>query len=609
MTDQSASAIELGSTAEEEKAPVMPPTEGETGERFSSPFSTRAGKTLKWSNVDFTVKKKGKNVAILKDAWGEVRPHQLCCIMGPSGAGKTTLLNVLAGRVIFQTGNVTVNERRINPIKEKKSFAYVMQEDAMFPCLTAREALFFSAKLRIPDDVSNEKKHELVDRMIEELGLEKCADTMIGSNLIKGLSGGEKRRAAVGVELVTNPDMVFLDEPTSGLDSTSARRCIQLLTKVCNAGTLVICTIHQPSSEIFSMFSQNILMKNGRIVYQGPGCADGELQSYFKGRGFEIPTFFNPSDFVMDLIQEKTEEELETSGVLMPAPKATEKTANEVQVMPDFQATSGFFTQIYWLGWREFITLRRNVAGTAAPFIIDGVLHLIFGLIFQGVGRGDPNDPDELNAHFGAIQFVYISAMFGSSSSALLTFPVERPLFLREYSNGTYGALTYFISKIFVQSPMDLLKSIYTVCIIYWLMGLDGNLILHALALFLLGQIASSIALVLGSVTGDVQQANQFSPLVFVPQLLFSGFFIRLELIPQWLRWAQYLCGLKYSVNVGSIIEFWEPCDVEACDELLADNDMYPDKVWVYVAIMIALYAGFRITALRVLMAKAKSVY
>ena len=195
---------------------------------------------------------------LLEDCWGEVPKRQLTAVMGASGAGKTSLLNVLAGRLrsnkkIDVQADVRLNNYAVDPtdINVRQFIAFVAQDDSLQSTSTPYEAIRFSAKLRLPRNTSNQELDELTHRMVTELGLLSCKDTFIGGLLIKGVSGGERKRTSVGVELVTKPSMVFLDEPTSGLDSFSAEQCCEVLKKVARAGASVMFTIHQPSSEIF----------------------------------------------------------------------------------------------------------------------------------------------------------------------------------------------------------------------------------------------------------------------------------------------------------------------------------------------------------------------
>jgi ABC-type multidrug transport system ATPase subunit len=211
------------------------------------------------------------------------------------------------------SSDVRLNNFAVDPtnIQIRKNIAFVAQDDSLQETSTPREAIYFSAKLRLPQTTSEDHLNKLVNRMLYELGLTHCADTIVGGPLLKGISGGERKRTSVGVELVTRPAMVFLDEPTSGLDSFSAVQLCKVLKKVANSGASVLFTIHQPSSEIFCAFDRLILMNKGRVMYQGPVY---RVSSFFKKRGHRIPKSHNPGDFVMHVAQAYSVDHLEKDG-------------------------------------------------------------------------------------------------------------------------------------------------------------------------------------------------------------------------------------------------------------------------------------------------------
>lgn len=171
-------------------------------------FAHKQPKDLKWSNVTFSVGSK----FILKDCWGVVESGTMTAVLGPSGCGKTSLLNVIAGRSasghgIVISGRINIGGNDIDPVKYRQNIAYVMQEDTLMPTATPREALTFSAKLRLHHQIDHTDIHDHVSQLIEALGLESCADVKIGGPLVKGISGGQKKRTSIGIELITDPQV------------------------------------------------------------------------------------------------------------------------------------------------------------------------------------------------------------------------------------------------------------------------------------------------------------------------------------------------------------------------------------------------------------------
>jgi ATP-binding cassette subfamily G (WHITE) protein 1 len=245
----------------------------------------------------FPVKKhkKGQKAEVstleaLKTLTAKFQAGKLTAIMGPSGSGKTTLLNILAGRASKSsikgselTGEVSLDGRVIDPVNERTQFAYVMSEDSLFPTLTPRESLMYAARLRLPH-ITQAERTDRVNRLLSALKISNCADTLVGDERMKGISSGERKRTAVGVELVHDPSLVLLDEPTSGLDSYTAYELVENLRSISNQGRSVVITIHQPRSEIFDLFHDVVFLSLGSIVYQGP--AKG-VRDYFAKAGYD----------------------------------------------------------------------------------------------------------------------------------------------------------------------------------------------------------------------------------------------------------------------------------------------------------------------------------
>eukprot|EP01064_Diplonema_japonicum_P029719 TRINITY_DN4874_c0_g2_i1.p1 TRINITY_DN4874_c0_g2~~TRINITY_DN4874_c0_g2_i1.p1 ORF type:complete len:707 (+),score=93.12 TRINITY_DN4874_c0_g2_i1:55-2121(+) len=598
---------------------------------------------------------------ILKGVSGNINSGRLCAIMGPSGAGKSSLLNILAGRVANGSGKKVSGDIRLNgapldPVAFRNKVAYVMQEDALFATQTPFEALHFSARLRTPERNAKEREHA-VQEVLRKLRLVKCAHTLTGSAMIPGLSGGEKKRTAIGIELISNPEFLFLDEPTSGLDSYAAWMVCDMLRRLANGEydgkeRTVVATIHQPSSECFALFDDVILVSNGRSVYNGPREA---LETHFSAAGHPIAKNTNLADHVMFAMQLENEgvdagadEESNDPTVMIngkPRPLLADywKDTEEIRMVNTpspinntresitdttlafKEAQASFITQFICLGMRDARNVIRDKGSLIARFGSTIFINLIVGFVFQSVGSTDPDHwttEAGIQNHFGGLSQIAIGGMFGLAQPLMLSFPLEKPVFIREYATGTYGSVPYFTSKLLVEVPMTIVQSVVLFFTTFWIMELNGNFVYLVLATSLLGLVAASTALLIGAISSNPQIAIQLSPLLFVPQILFSGFFIPTSQIPSFMSWAQYLCSLKYGVNLLTIAEFRSPpgslneTQMDMANELIryADqslflrNDIHTDKEWEYVAIMVGVFCLFRGMACTVLAWKGRTL-
>jgi ABC-type multidrug transport system permease subunit len=278
---------------------------------------------------------------------------------------------------------------------------------------------------------------------------------------------------------------------------------------------------------------------------------------------------------------------------------------------------SSFLNQLRLLLQREIRQNYRDIAALIGRFGVTIFLNLLIGLIFAGAGARDSAHPDGFSAHFGALVMVSIGSMFLSAQPVMLAFPIERPIFLREYTTGTYSCFAYFISKAMVELPLAFLQTLCAYGLIHPLLKLQGDFMQLATSAWGLGIASSSVAVVLGCSVPDVKAVAELAPAVFVPQILFSGFFVRIEQIPVYLRWAQYLCALKYCLNLIFLIEF-DDCEKgsnnkvaakAACDGLFEANDIERSSWRTYIVVLFCLFAGFRLLGAHVLMKKAQSFY
>ncbi|KAM3966141.1 ATP-binding cassette sub-family G member 1 [Aphomia sociella] len=249
---------------------------------------------LEFRNLKYTVSKritKGKRIEVIKGVDGKFSSGQLVAIMGPSGAGKSSLLNAISGyRSAGVTGDLLVNGQPRNEHQFQRSSCYITQEDLLQPLLTVRETMDVAAKLKIP---KGGKVHS--EEILHELGLLEHQHTKTDR-----LSGGQKKRLSIALELVNNPPVFFLDEPTSGLDTVTTVQCVKLLRQLARQGRTVVCTIHQPAASLLELFDQVYVIADGRCIFQGDTAA---MVPYLQSVGLPCPRHHNPADFIIELTE------------------------------------------------------------------------------------------------------------------------------------------------------------------------------------------------------------------------------------------------------------------------------------------------------------------
>ncbi|CAL4954907.1 unnamed protein product [Urochloa decumbens] len=290
-------------------APPPPPTEKAGGGRFGFTGG------LEFTSLTYTVVKKQrgaggewekKDVDLLHEITGYAPKGCVTAVMGPSGAGKSTFLDALAGRIASLDGRVALDGVEMSPSLIKRSSAYVMQDDRLFPMLTVYETLLFAADFRLGSSVSASDKKLRVDNLIEQLGLTSSRNTYIGDEGTRGVSGGERRRVSIGVDIIHGPALLFLDEPTSGLDSTSAHSVIEKVHDIACAGSTVVLTIHQPSSRILLLLDHLVILARGQLMYSG---GPKEVASHLGRMGRRVPKGENSIEHLLDVIQEYEQSE------------------------------------------------------------------------------------------------------------------------------------------------------------------------------------------------------------------------------------------------------------------------------------------------------------
>ncbi|CAL0310182.1 unnamed protein product [Lupinus luteus] len=414
---------------------------------------------------------------ILKDVTCEARPNELTAIAGPSGAGKTTLLEVLAGRISLSkvSGQVLVNYRPMVADRFRRASGFVTQEDALFPSLTVRETLMYSAMLRLPG--VRKVAATRVSELIKELGLDHIADSRIGCGSSRGISGGERRRVSIGVDLVHDPAVILIDEPTSGLDSASALKVVSLLRLMAfNQGKTIVLTIHQPGFRILELFDGLILLSDGFVMHNG---SLNLLETRLNLAGHQIPQHVNVLEFALDAMESLVIQtsDSENSQLLL-IEKEHQDHMMRMQYSKVVKEKALLYSnspmeEILILGQRFCCNIFRTEQLFVARVIQALVAGFLLGTIFLNVGS--KQDQVALHTRSGFFAFS-LTFLLSSTTEGLPIFLEERRTFMTETSRGAYRVSSYVLANTLVFIPFLLMVAFLYTTPVYWLVGLRKDI-------------------------------------------------------------------------------------------------------------------------------------
>ncbi|KAM3742383.1 hypothetical protein ACB098_07G066400 [Castanea mollissima] len=477
---------------------------------------------LTWQDLCVSVSnKKSGTISILQGLSGYARPGELLAIMGPSGCGKSTLLDALAGRLgsnIGQRGEILVNGR-----KQSLAYgtsAYVTQDDTLMMTLTVREAVYYSAQLQLSDSMSKSEKKERAETTIKEMGLQDAVDTRIGGWGVKGLSGGQKRRVSICIEILTRPKLLFLDEPTSGLDSAASYYVMSRIAGLGQRdgiGRTIIASIHQPSSEVFRLFHNLCLLSSGRTVYFGPASAANE---FFTLSGFPCPTHQNPSDHFLKTINKDFQQDVEQGlagaisteeaiEILLSSYKSSERYEQvRKQVAEIYKQDHGeletkrshasFLTQCSVLTRRSFVNMYRDLGYYWLRLAIYITLCLGLGTVYHNIGHSYAS----IQARGALLSFIASFLTF-MAIGGFPSFVEDMKVFERERLNGHYGATAFVISNTLSAVPYLILVSVIPGAMAYYLPELrkgHEHFLYFALVLFACMMLVESLMMIVASI-------------------------------------------------------------------------------------------------------------
>ncbi|KAL0406831.1 UNVERIFIED_CONTAM: ABC transporter G family member 9 [Sesamum latifolium] len=526
--------------------------------------------TLKFEDVVYKIKTeqggkflkktaKNQEKLILKGISGMVLPGEMLAMLGPSGSGKTTLLTGLGGRLTSGrlSGNITYNDKPFSNAM-KRNTGFVTQDDVLYPHLTVTETLVYTALLRLPRTLTKAEKAEHAEAVIAQLGLSRCRHSIIGGPLLRGVSGGERKRVSIGQEMLINPSLLFLDEPTSGLDSTTAQRIVSTLWDLANGGRTIVMTIHQPSSRLFYMFHKVLLLSEGNPLYYGKGSS---ALDYFSSIGFSLSVAMNPADFLLDLANGvATADSMEDHAAIKQTLVASYKTnllesVNAELAADDQLQTSTDDKQLRrWSNtwWDQFSVLFRRGIKERRHESFSGLkigqvlaVAILTGLLWW------QSDISHLQDQVGL--FFFYSGFWGFYPlfQAIFTFPQERMMLAKERSSGMYRLSSYFMALTLGDLPMELVLPTVFFVITYWMAGLkpDPRCFFAGLFTLLYSVLCSQgLGLAIGAAVMNQKSATILGSVIMLTFLLASGYYV--QHVPAFISWIKYISISQYTFKL-----------------------------------------------------------
>ncbi|XP_066997539.2 protein white-like [Anabrus simplex] len=571
---------------------------------------------------------------ILKNVNGIAYPGELLAIMGSSGAGKTTLLNTLMFRsppTVLVTGQRAINGFPVSSNTLASLSAYVQQDDLFIGTLTVREHLVFQALVRMDRHIPYKQRMRRVEEVISELALTKCQNTIIGiPGRIKGISGGEMKRLSFASEVLTDPPLMFCDEPISGLDSFMAQNVVLVLKNMALKGKTVVCTIHQPSSEVFALFDKILLMAEGRVAYIG--TPEGAC-TFFAEMGAVCPSNYNPPDFFIQLLAVVPTREESCRQTIDLVCDAFQRSEQGLRLMAESESQEDMQVKAVmaggedpwqsvdkghspykasWLAqfraalWRSWLSVMKEPILIRVRMLQNVMVALLVGVIYYG----QQLTQDGVKNINGAV-FVFLTNMtFQNVFAVINVFCSELPVFMREHFNGMYRTDVYFLSKTLAEVPIFIAIPIIFTAIAYYLVGFNPAPERFFLAMFivtLVANVATSFGYLISCVSTSVSMAFSIGPPVVIPFSLFGGYYINTGSVPVYFKWLSYLSWFRYA-NEALLINQWTGVDSVACTRsnstcprnghvVLETLNFSEDDLMMDIWSLVALIVGFRFLA------------
>jgi ABC-type multidrug transport system ATPase subunit len=515
---------------------------------------------------------------------GSFKAGTSTAILGPSGSGKTTLLNFLSDRMgsssaLKVNGKLFLNGSKIDSIQKiKHRISYVMQQDIMFEDMTPEEQLLSTAKLA---GVPNPEKR--VEEVVSWLGLESCKDTRVGSVMVRGISGGEKKRTSIGLEIITNPSLIFLDEPTTGLDSKSALDVVNIIKMLAENGRTIISTIHQPSSEVLARYDRVMCLCEGNLVYDG---TPDNIPSYFTEIGMAPKEHTNPADHLMTILNEddiklqafnegrdisekevkeqfqKRVKDLKSAYESKRSPIVKKKSSSkEFEALLQRERKTSLSAQFCVMVKRNYQFMMRNPQGVILK-TIQSIAFGIFNIILY-IKILNPKDDtvsaiqDRLAMAFNITSSSGFGGVFGSFLGII---PILGP-FKRDHQKRLYSPQMFYWLSTLYHIPVEIFVNVVYLLSFFYFIEIEHSwaFLWKFFVILMSGYVAASgYGDILSILIADIELINQAFPVLVIPFFMIAGMLgsVRSLLLP--LRILSYGSFFRFSFQAGVVVIFHE---------------------------------------------------